>query len=927
MEKMFTRVLSLIIICSILISMPTFAETAKVGLSGVTEPNKLVSLMITDKDVDANNLDPEKIHFTEIVQADSSGKYTKTVQLDNVEFDETTGEITNLKVLSNDYPTISIERTPEMKISFDEFSVSPVLENDILYVPIDETLDIVGGNTVSFIYNGTTKTYTGKANNGEFIIIVGKRTLEVDWVDIELPGKVKEINGTNMMPAYAIKYLLKTGDVDYNVTSRYLVLSEGIKEKGIEWDLSIDDIVNQLPNSVKNIITPTVFLNHYTRVGSGKDYIKQSLKQVDIAGQEYTAREIKTNTNEFGEIPSLGGIQAMAWSVLNDFNKGEIGLLSFKARATEITDESGAANVRIMFEHATNWNKAVNEQVPITGEWKQYYFPVFNAYNDLPADWGSRFIFGVGGKSMTIQVADFSIVSFGINEQVRAMLMPERDGYKGIEDDAVWRQEAKNRIEKYRKEDILIEVKDTYGAPVSDAEIKVELTENEFMFGAAICESEVLDEYLDLSTIRGQTLDNFMNNDMNTGVCADMLKAPGVANTDAISGINMVNEFLSRGKRVRGHAVYWDRENTMPFDRYKTMSYEEIYKKTMDYIRPLAYTFKGKLEHWDVLNEPHDSNYIRNNYNTTRLYTDIFKEIRKIDPDVKLYVNETGLEGRPNKEFRDRVPEFLNIVKQMQAEGAPIDGIGIQAHCTNYYYPKGFYHQLDECSQIVDEVAVTEYDFRNINDTYAPNHLEDIMLATFSHPKATAFIVWGIEDSMHWRGTNDAPFYNRDWTTKPAYDKWKHLIDVEFSTNVTIKTNDSGKASIRAFRGDYDITCAYNGNMVTIPLGNTVDGGSTVAFVVKEDGSIVGVASNGIREKKSTIEYDSMTEAKKEYDSIYGTYYIGVKSDHNFKGSETTELAISGGVLKENATYQSGKSWGSLNGTNGILHGGDSFQR
>ena len=102
----------------------------------------------------------------------------------------------------------------------------------------------------------------------------------------------------------------------------------------------------------------------------------------------------------------------MAWSVLNDFNKGEIGLLSFKARATEITDESGAANVRIMFEHATNWNKAVNEQVPITGEWKQYYFPVFNAYNDLPADWGSRFIFGVGGKSMTIQVAYFSIVSF-----------------------------------------------------------------------------------------------------------------------------------------------------------------------------------------------------------------------------------------------------------------------------------------------------------------------------------------------------------------------------------------------------------------------------------------------------------------------------------------------------------------------------------
>jgi len=924
MKKKIIRILAFLTVCSFIFSVPAFAETVMVICTGITEPNKLVSFMVTDGDADTNNLDPEKIHATDIIQADSSGNYSKTFQLDNVIFDPE-GNMKNYKILSNVTPQISIVGDTKIYIYFDEFQVSPVEENGVLYVPIDETLKKIGGNTVSFTYNEDTKTYTGTGNNGEFTIVVGKNTLEVDWVDIELPGHVKEINGTNMMPAYAVQYVLKTGEVDYSVSERYLVLSEGVKEKGTEWDVEIADVVDQLPEPVKNIITPTVFLNHYNRVGSGKEYISQSVKDVEIDGQKYKVREIKTNTNEFGEMPPLASVQAMAWSVLNDFNKGEIGLLSFKARATEITDESGVANVLVVFEESINWSKALKEQVPITSEWKQYYFPVYNAYKDLPANWGSRFFFGVGGKSMTLQVADFSLVSFGVNEDVRKLLMPERKGYKGIEEDAVWRQEAKNRIEKYRKEDISIEVKDINGNPVPGAKIDVKLTENEFMFGAALCEREVLDEYLDLSTIRGQTLDRFMNNDMNAAVCADMLKAPGVVNTDAISGIKMVNEYLSRGKRVRGHTIFWDQEALMPFDRYKTMPYDEIYKQTMDYVRALAYTFKGKLVHWDVLNEPHDSNYIRLNYNTTRLYTDIFKEVKKIDPDVKLYVNETGIEGKPNREFQDRIPGFLNIVKQMQMEGAPIEGIGIQAHCTNYYYPQGFYHQLDECSKVVDEIAVTEYDFQNIDDTYAPNHLEDMMLATFSHPKATAFIVWGIEDSMHWRGTDDAPFFNRDWTSKPAYDVWKRLTEVEFATNATLTTDESGRASIRAFRGDYEITCSFNGNTVTVLLGNTVDGGSAVHFVVKADGSISGVASNGIREKKNPIKFKSMSEAKREYDSIYGACYKGVILDHNFKGSETTKLAVNGGDLQKDVDYQNGKVWGSVNGTNGILHGGDSM--
>ncbi len=763
------------VLAFMMLSTTVFADAVTVSFSGKAEPNSLVGFMVVGADADTGALDRTDVHTTDIIKADASGNFSKTVDFDDAIIDEVTGEVTNYKAVSNYELTAKVM---DDKISFSKFKTTPVVENGVLYVPIEEALELVGGSTVSYTYNEESKTYTGDANNGEFIIVMGEDTVEVDWVDIELPGVLKEINGTNMMPAYAIKYLLKTGEVEYAPGSNYFSLTEGVKDKLEEWYYDIADIVDELPEPEEIIMTPDWYLSESYRAGiypSTVENVTDTVVDVEIDGVSYKARQIESNPNEYGELSS---IQSHAWPnrETGGLLKGEIGLVSFKARATNITDESGAANVKVQFENPS-WHKAVSEQVPIHSSWEQYYFPLYNAYHDMPGGFKSKFQICVGGKPMTVQIADLSIVSYGINDEVKKLLMPEREGYKGIEDDHVWRQEAWNRIDKYRKEDILIEVVDTEGNPVPGAEVSVNMTENEFMMGAALCRNETLDEYINIADLRGKTINSFMDNDMNVGVAADMLKAQGIVSTDGESGIDMINEYISRGKRTRGHAVFWDGEGLMPFNRAKQMTYQEIYDRTMEYVKPLAYTFKDRITQWDVLNEPHDSNYIRRNYNTTRLYTDVFKEVKKIDPEAKLFVNETGMEGRAEKGVQDRVPGFLNIVKQMQAEGAPIDGIGIQAHCTSYYYPQGFYHQLDECSQVVDEVAVTEYDFQNINETYAPNHLEDTLLATISHPKATAFIVWGIEDSMHWRWTDDAPFFNRDWSQKPAYAVWQRLVN------------------------------------------------------------------------------------------------------------------------------------------------------
>ncbi len=922
MKKRINRVLSLALVCSLIGSMPVFADTVRVRYRGTAAPGELVGLMVVDKDANPEDLNPNDIFSTDIIAADADGTVDKTVELPDATVDAVTGTVNEYKAISNIALTeevLDVKQT-NVKYDFESFTVRPAVIDGVLYVPIAETLTKVGEDTVTYTYDEESKTYTGSANNGDFTIVMGKGSIEVDWVDVELPGPIREYRGSAMMPAYAIEYLLKTGALSYDETS--FTLAEGVQPKFKDREIDYPSVVKGLPAPERTVISHSDFLYHMSKYGA-EDLVALSVQDVEIDGTTHTARQIETVYDRFGTIPSVDSVEVSTWFVDQPFYKKEIGLLSFKARATRITDESGSAKVGVKMQTMSNWALAIEDYIAVTDQWQQFYLPAYNAFNDYPASYGARICFTVGGKPMTLQITDFSFVSYGENESVKAALteVPDATGYKGIEEDHVWRKEAKNRVEKYRKEDLSFLVTDTDGNPIKDAEIKVDMTENEFMFGAAMCENEVLN--LDMTSVKGKTLDRFMTNDINAGVCADMMKSDGVIASDGTYGTEMVNEYLKRGMRVRGHCMYWDGVGAAYLDAKGKENYDKMYTQTMDYVRSMAYQYRGKLAQWDVINEPVSNNYVRMHYNTTRLYSDIFKEINRIDPSVRLYINETGIEGRKNKQMADRIPNLIhNIVEPLQREGAPVHGIGVQAHCTNYYYPQGFYHQLSELADAVDEVAVTEYDFYNEDTTYAPNHLEDLLLATISQPKATAFIIWNPEDSMHWRWDNAAPFFRRDWSSKPAHVKWQDLIQNVYTTKETLHTNENGRASVRAFRGDYAITLNYDGKTKTVALGNTNDGGSSVAFVI-DGAQITAAPSAAPGEKPESIVCATRTEAKREYDAQNEPYYLNMMLDTNFKGSETEELAVSGGDLFRNEDYQRGDIWGSKEGMPQLLSGTD----
>ena len=98
---------------------------------------------------------------------------------------------------------------------------------------------------------------------------------------------------------------------------------------------------------------------------------------------------------------------------------------------------------------------------------------------------------------------------------------------------------------------------------------------------------------------------------------------------------------------------------------------------------------KGKVIGWDVVNEAIDdrnagrTENLRNSSWSTAVGPDVltiaFKYAKEADPDAQLYYNDYNIEQGAVANTGKHASSLL-LLKRLIAEGAPIDGVGIQGH-------------------------------------------------------------------------------------------------------------------------------------------------------------------------------------------------------------------------------------------------------
>jgi GH35 family endo-1,4-beta-xylanase len=352
-----------------------------------------------------------------------------------------------------------------------------------------------------------------------------------------------------------------------------------------------------------------------------------------------------------------------------------------------------------------------------------------------------------------------------------------------------WKTPANARIEQLRKRDARIHVVDASGLPVPDALLQVRQRRHQFGFGSAITAWAMTDP----------RYTTFFKNNFEWAVCENEMKWPA---TEANQGqltygpADTIVQFCEANNiKLRGHTVFWDvHQFVQPW--VSALANPALQSAMSSRIASLVPRYAGKTLHWDVNNE-----MLHGTFFPDRLGPSIrpwmFQQVRAADPTAKLFVNDYNVVAGPETQA------YRQQILALQAQGAPIDGIGAQGHFGSSVNPIEVLARLDILATLNLPIWITEYDTANPDANARADALEALYRSAFSHPAVEGILMWGFWAGAHWRG-GDAALIDYDWSLNAAGQRYQSLL-AEWTTNIDLAA-PAGSASFRGFHGEYDIT-------------------------------------------------------------------------------------------------------------------------
>ncbi|AAZ23981.1 endo-1,4-beta-xylanase [Colwellia psychrerythraea] len=373
-----------------------------------------------------------------------------------------------------------------------------------------------------------------------------------------------------------------------------------------------------------------------------------------------------------------------------------------------------------------------------------------------------------------------------------------------------WRIDAQQRINKYRKSQITVEVKDKNGIPLPNAKVELKQLNHKFNFGGVISTKKFAKQ--------AEVLPNFINQiGFNNGL--KYKHKERLADT--------VEPIIDWAKQhdisARGHVLVYPGWQFMHKDAKKLKNNPEQLKNFIE-AQLYDYAKRWDVVEWDVMNEPLDNLEIANLLGRD-IMADWFKQAQKHvrNKDARLFINENRIISAPPANI-DRIVEYKKIIKEIIADGGPIEAIGVQARFrVDSITPEMVYQRLEQFNEFNLPIVATEFEIVNTpRYNFKPTHLrraqmtEEYMQVLFSHPNVDGIVAWTVLNNLTSRSSaNDKSTTNEKETrgllnwdmSLPLNGKiWLYLINNHWQTNETKQTNSAGKIDVSAFHGKYQVT-------------------------------------------------------------------------------------------------------------------------
>lgn len=257
----------------------------------------------------------------------------------------------------------------------------------------------------------------------------------------------------------------------------------------------------------------------------------------------------------------------------------------------------------------------------------------------------------------------------------------------------------------------------------------------------------------------------------------------GVFNFDRADRMMELAE--SNGMSVRGHTLVWEQATVDATPDYVTAitDPQELRMLMADHIRTVVGRYRGRIDAWDVVNEPLDTlgSQVHENIFYQLLgpgyIAEAFELAHEADPDATLFLNE-ALVSKAGAKF----DALLALTADLLDQGIPVHGIGLQGHfltaAPNHDELRTNIQKLAALGVVVE---LTEVDIivRGPGDEAARLERQrqeyfDMASACLAVEACKRITFWGFTDRHTWIdsffGPDLAPLpLDEDYKRKPAY--------------------------------------------------------------------------------------------------------------------------------------------------------------
>jgi endo-1,4-beta-xylanase len=399
-------------------------------------------------------------------------------------------------------------------------------------------------------------------------------------------------------------------------------------------------------------------------------------------------------------------------------------------------------------------------------------------------------------------------------------------------DETDWRAESARRIEAHRKADFSLRVETADGRPAAGVAVEARLVRHAFLFGTCVNTDLLRAQTENGAKYRQILLEHFSGLvDENSMKWYAIEKERGQID---FSGADAILAFAAEhGLPLRGHCLHWSKQKfAKPW--VQALAVGDLRDAMLAQIDRTVAHAKGKVVAWDVFNELLDGDYFQKRLGTN-ITAEVFQRAAASDPEVPLFVNEYHI-----IDSDERVETYLALIADLKAQGAKIDGIGVQEHAAERFAaapktdvaedkperaspgsldPWAVWRRLDRLASTGLPIHLTEISAKTESGTHRADALEIFMRTAFAHPDVEAILLWGFWEKSHWLGA-PAALVSKDWETLEAGQRVFDLWGKEWTTRVTLTTDAGGKVAFRGFPGRYEVSAQGVTRVITLDAAN-----------------------------------------------------------------------------------------------------------